>query len=236
MEQEFAPSLPEPAPVRPKRRTLFLRGIGDILLFLISFLVLGVILVTASAGDVVNREDRWRFETMAANEDALLIWAESQPDLIDFRAERQPDNRLLLRYQRKRADGPANPDWGWLGYRRAYLESASPVDIPCDVSSLSKWAVSMAAFLAAGVLAVRRIQRARRAGAPVVAVADRPGEGWWRPLLFAFVVMVVFTAGQEDLIIGRFRRSLARKPAGGAPGRRGRTTWAPSPRGGRWYG
>jgi hypothetical protein len=155
---------------------------------------------------------------MAANEDALLIWAESQPDLIDFRAERQPDNRLLLRYQRKRADGPENPDWGWLGYRRAYLESATPVDraVRCVVT------LDMSRQLG-GVPGCRRARRASNSEGPARGCSCGRGG---RPARRGLVAPVALRFRGDGRVHRWWRMGSALSASG--RGREKPTGWHPS--------
>ncbi len=166
----MTPIAPEPVPLRPPRRVLFLHCFIDVLLFMLPMLLLavaGIAIHTYRSGrEIVGREDRWRVEAMPPNDDALLAWSKSQVDLRNVRVERvQAGHEIVLRYGRIRAKGPAQPDWYHLGYQRAYLVSAPSLEITLRTSP-SLWLGVAVAFVAGGAVAVFRMRRGRRAGVP----------------------------------------------------------------------
>ncbi len=200
----MTPIAPEPAPLRPPRRVLFLHCLIDVLLFMLPMLLLAVagiaIHIYSSGRELVDREDRWRVEAMPPNEDALLAWSKSQVDLRNFRVERvQGGHEIVLRYGRVRAKGPAQPDWYHLGYRRAYLVSAPSLEITIGTSP-PLWLGLAVAFSAGGAVAVFRIRRGRRAGVPLILPTDRPQQGWLRWLLLALLMLAVLQVAHQLLL------------------------------------
>jgi len=155
-------------------------------------LVLYAIMGPNTPSRLVEREDRWRFQAMPADENALLRWAAGQADLTNFRAERPQTNQLVLRYSRARREGPAHPDWDFLGYRMAYLVSAPPV--VTEDSGIATASVFLFGTLAIGAGAWFRLHREKRRGVRLIQLTDRPVRGWWPWLGAAFVSVVAFEA------------------------------------------
>ncbi len=176
---------------RPRRSRLFGLWIWDLVVCLSATLPLAIpffAIVGTRAGTQrdTQREDRWRFDAMPESDGGLMAWAVSQGDLKDLRAERPPGSRqLMLRYERQESKGPAQPDWESLGYKRAYLVSAThPPSVGMESVPVGIWwGCLLAAAVVVGVVAAYRLRRACRLGEPLIWLADRPRPGWWKWLL-----------------------------------------------------
>ena len=141
-----------------------------------------------------QREDRWRFDAMPESDGGLMVWAASQRDLKGLRVERPPGGgQLVLRYERQESKGPAQLDWESLGYKRAYLVSAThPQSAGMEGGLVGIWwGFLLAAAVVVGVVATYRLRRACRLGEPLIWLADRPRPGWWKWLLASVAGVVL---------------------------------------------
>src|SRR5438132_212356 len=131
LREEHAPIGSDTSSLMPKRRVLFFSCIVDLLLCGTLTAMIGAVLFAIAPPRLspVEREDRWRFDVMPSNDEALLAWSKGRRDLSNFRVERiAVANQLVLRYARPFSEGPAQPDWRSLGYRMAYLISVRRPD------------------------------------------------------------------------------------------------------------
>jgi membrane protease YdiL (CAAX protease family) len=190
-----------------KRRTLFFACIADLVFCCILTLPLAfvAIIIDTAANAVpgrLERQDLWWFDAMAADDRALLAWSKTQSDLASFRVQRiETKNELVLRYARNGWKGPAHPDWDSLGYRMAYLVSASPLPSRTASPPPANMAIFMVpSILIMGGVAFFRIRAACKSGSVLIRVTDRPAHGWLRLSLLAFLVLEVFVVSQEWLL------------------------------------
>src|SRR5437016_738404 len=131
LREEHAPIGSDTSSLLPKRRVLFLSCIVDVLLLLAPTVMIGVLLFAIARPGLrpVEREDRWRFDAMPSNDEAVFAWSKGRRDLSNFQVERSAvAKQLVLRYARPSSEGPAHPDWRSLGYRMAYLISVRRPD------------------------------------------------------------------------------------------------------------
>jgi hypothetical protein len=150
-------------------------------------------IVFAGEMNLSDRQDRWRFQALPANDNALSAWGKAQMELRDFRSERLAGtNEVLLEYKRDRRHGSATPNWEALGYRQAYLAKVTETAVP--PSSALAAAFTFAAVAGMAIAAFFRLRRWSYTVVRPITVASLPPRGWWKWLLLACLALPFLAA------------------------------------------
>jgi membrane protease YdiL (CAAX protease family) len=150
----------EPGP--PSRTRLSIKTLANLLALagLLLLVAVPVSIPIIMLDDQELKREYWRFQTMPADDAAVLEWLETAG--MDAPAASRPGGLLRLEYIGKKKSGPADPPWRELGYSGPYLQRVANSMPPRTATFFVGFSTLIVLFYA-----TRLRRRSARQGIPI---------------------------------------------------------------------